>query len=188
MILAMTTFFSLTLGATLYLNIAKTIFASIYTRTGETFKHVMLFMVILYICMMPIYLMVPTGINTTGVLAAYLIHILLAVFGMELIIGVISQYRYVLLSFYANLAAFIFSGGIVFALLEKFSKSSASLFILIGLSILAFFLSTMLIFIIKYCYYKFYTVTGNDPLGALFYQIEEEEKAKVEIAKNNLLR
>lgn len=57
-----------------------------------------------------------------------------------------------------------------------------------GLSILAFFLSTLTIFVIKFLYYKFYTITGNDPLGSLFYNIEQEEKAKVENAQNTLLQ
>lgn len=129
-ILAMTTFFSLTIGSSVYLYIARSIFPAIYTRARDAYKHTILFMLVLYICMMPIYLMAPTGVNTIGVLIAYLIHILLAVFGMELVIGVISQYRYILLAFYANLAALVLSGGIVFSLFQKFSQSSASLFVL----------------------------------------------------------
>lgn len=188
MILSMVTFFALTFGGMLYLTIARLIFPAIYTRTEHSFKHLMMFMMVLYICMVPVYLAMPTGINQFGVIIAYLVHILLAVFGIELIISVIAQYRYVLLSFYANLTALIFSAGIVYMLMEKFTQSNAKLFVMIGLSILAFFLSTTLIFIIKFLYYKFYTLTGNDPLGSLFYQIEAEERQKVINAQNNLLK
>lgn len=188
MMLAIATFFSLLLGGTVYLSIVKTIFPSIYTRTSELFKHMTMYMVILYICLMPVYLLVASGIQHNAVLVAYLVHIMLAIFGIELIVGVISQYRYVLLSFYANIAAMILTGGIVFILFAKASDSGASLFILMGLSILTFFLSATFISVIKFLYYKFYTLTGNDPLGSTFYWIEMEEKNLVENAKNTLLQ
>ena len=188
MILAMTTFFSLLFGTSLYLFMAIKIFPNIYTRTRELYKHSMLYMVILYICMMPMYLMAPSASNTVAVLVAYLVHIMLAVFGLELILGIISQYRYVLLSFYANIAAMVISGGIIFTLFRASSASGSSLMILMGLSILAIFLSTTIIFVIKFLYYKYYTLTGNDPLGSLFYGIEVEEKQKVEAAQNTLLQ
>ena len=188
MMLAIATFFSLLLGGTVYLSIVKTIFPSIYTRTSELFKHMMMYMVILYICLMPVYLLVASGIQHNAVLVAYLVHIMLAIFGIELIVGVISQYRYVLLSFYANIAAMILTGGIVFILFAKASDSGASLFILMGLSILTFFLSATFISVIKFLYYKFYVLTGNDPLGSTFYGIEMEEKNLIENAKNTLLQ
>lgn len=188
MMLAIATFFSLLLGGTVYLSIVKTIFPSIYTRMSELFKHMTMYMVILYICLMPVYLLVASGIQHNAVLVAYLVHIMLAIFGIELIVGVISQYRYVLLSFYANIAAMILTGGIVFILFAKASDSGASLFILMGLSILTFFLSATFISVIKFLYYKFYALTGNDPLGSTFYGIEMEEKNLVENAKNTLLQ
>lgn len=151
----------------------------------------MLYMVVLYICIMPIYLLTAgTATSNTGfILVPYFVHIILAIFGIELVLGIISQYRYVLLSFYANVAAMVISGGLVFILFSKSHDSSgASLFILMGLSTLAFFLSTTLICFIKFLYYKYYTITGNDPLGSLFFSIETEEKQKVELAKNSLLQ
>ena len=57
-----------------------------------------------------------------------------------------------------------------------------------GLSILTFFLSATFISVIKFLYYKFYVLTGNDPLGSTFYGIEMEEKNLVENAKNTLLQ
>lgn len=188
MILAMATLFSLLLGGTIYLYLAKSIFPALYTRTGELFKHMMIYMFILYIFLMPIYLLVSSAIHPNAVLVPYLIHVILAVFGIEIVLGVISQYRYVLLSLYANIAAMVFSCGIVFLLFSKSSTSGTSLFILMGLSILVFFLSATLITTIKFLYYKFYSLTGNDPLGSIFYAIETEERQKVEMAKNNLLQ
>lgn len=187
MILAMATFFSLLLGGSLYLALAKVIFPAMYTRTNDLFKHMMLYMVILYICLMPVYLITPGKVDSHAILVPYLIHVMLAIFGLELILGIISQYRYVLLSFYANVAAMILSGAIVFLLYTNASTSGTSLFILIGLSVLMFFLSTFFICTIKFLYYKMYTLTGNDPLGSTFFGIQKEEQEKIDNATNTLL-
>lgn len=186
MILAMSTFFSLVVGAMMYLSIAKIIFPAIYTRTPSLMKHSMLYMIVLYLVLMPMYLFA-ANVQSSSVLVTYLVHILLAIFGIEIILSLISQYRYALLSFYANIASIALSGGFVFLIFSSSKNSSTNLFILMGLSILTFFASTVLIFLVKFFYYKFYTLTGNDPLGSVFFSIEEEEKNAVKDAQNTLL-
>lgn len=187
MILAMATFFSLVVGSMIYLSIAKVIFPTIYTRTNNLLKHTMLYMIVLYLVLMPMYLFA-ANVQSSSILVTYLVHILLAIFGVELILSLISQYRYALLSFYANIASVTLSGGFVFLIFASSKNSSTNLFILMGLSILTFFVSTLLIFLVKFFYYKFYTLTGNDPLGAVFFNIEEEEKFAVKDAQNTLLQ
>lgn len=189
LILAFTTFFAVSLASGIYILLAKSVFPNLYTRNVTALKHTIVYMIVLYICMIPIYVTVSTStFESSAVLLSYLIHVLLAIFGIELILGVVSQYRYVLLSLYANIVAVILTGGVVFWIFQKFSQSGTSLFILMGLSVMMFFLSTTLIFLVKFLYYKYYTTTGHDPLGALFYGIEEEEKQKVDAAKHTLLQ
>lgn len=190
-LLALATFFMLTIASVLYIYLGKIIFPSIYTQHKELLKHMMIFMMILYFCMMPVYLFFGwshTPPWQSSVLLPYLFHIILAIFGIELIIGSISQYRYILLSFYANIIALILTGTVLIWIISKFSNSEKSIFILMGLSILSFFLSTTFVFLVKFLYHKFYTITGNDPLGSIFYNIALSEYQKVENAKNTLFK
>ncbi len=187
MIIAISSFFSLSIGSMLYLAIAKVIFPAIYTRINHLMKHTMFYMMVLYFVLMPVYLLAE-NINSTMILMVYLVHVLFATFGIELILGLISQYRYALLSFYANISAIVLSGGIVLVLFASSKSTSTNLFILMGLSILTFFLTTVFVFIIKFLYYKYYTLTGNDPLGSVFFSIEEEERQAVIDAQNTLLQ
>lgn len=189
-ILAFSTFFAVCFGGVLYVVLARSVFPSIYTRNTLVLKNMIIYMIVLYFCMMPIYLLSSgnSGNSNGLVLYAYLVHILLSIFGIEIILGLISQYRYILLWFYANIIAIILSWGITFWIYKSLSASSSALFILMGMSILMFFLSTLITFIVRYIYYKFYHLTGKDPLGEVFYTIEQEEYQKVEHAKNTLLQ
>lgn len=167
---------------------ASTIFPLIYTRIKYFFINITAYMVILFIVMIPIYLAISSiAFNTSAVLLAYLIHILLGIFGIEIISSLVSQYRYTLISFYANTVSLVLSGGIVFWVYNNFSNSSSTLFILMGLSILGFMLSTFLIFAAKALYYKYFSLTSSDPIGDMFLIIQEEEEQKIQNAKKTLL-
>ncbi len=188
LLLAMVTFFSLTFGSYVYVWAAHVIFPLIYVRMKYFFLHVTAYMIVLFIVMMPVYLTVSSvSLDTSAVLFAYLIHILLGIFGIEIIASLISQYRYTILSFYANVSSLVISGGIIFLVYEKFSASGSALFVLMGLSVLGFVLSTLLVFLIKSIYYKYYMLTGTDPIGDMFLSIQEEEDQKIRDAKNQLL-
>lgn len=178
------TFFAFCFGAFLYLSLAKSVFPKIYIHNSLSLKYVMMFFVILYIFVLPLYLMVETG----EILMVYLIHTLLSILGIELIAGVISQYRYILLSLYANLISVVSSGSLVFLISKNFGAEGKNLFIIMGLAIFTFFLSTVITFFIKWLYYRFYLLSGQDPLGGIFYEIERAEQQKVLDAQNSLLQ
>lgn len=146
-------------------------------------------MIILYICMLPVYLIVNSlSFSAANVLTVYLVHILLAVFGIELIMALIAQYRYFLLSLYANIIGLILSGGIVFWILSQSTRSESTLFILMGLAVLAFVLFTGLTYCVRAGYFLYYKATGNDPLGMVFSQIEAEDREKISHAERELFR
>lgn len=100
----------------------------------------------------------------------------------------ISQYRYVLLAIFSNITAIIFSGGLVLLIAQNFDTKDTNLFIMMGLAIITFALSSFLIFLTKWLYYQYYTLTGQDPLGRIFYDIETQERQKVANAGNTLLQ
>ena len=188
-LLAMITFFSMLIGSYIYIWAARTIFPNIYTRNKIFYLQVTVFMIILFICMLPVYLVVgATAMNTSAILLAYLVHILLSIFGLELLLSIIAQYRYSLLTLFANMASLIFSGGILFWVYTNTSSSASALFVLMALSILGFVLSTGICFLIRFAYYQFYTITGNDPLGDVFSQIEKEDEQYLLDAQDALLR
>ncbi len=190
MILAIFALFALWVASMIYLWGAKTLFPYIYTRNRILSVQVSIFNVLLFICLVPVYLIVgsQSGIETANILYVYLAHVLFAVFGLELLTSMITQYRYVLLSFYANFVALILTGGIIFWFFKFASDSSQALFILMLLSILAFTLSTFFVFSIKYLYYMYYKTTGNDMLGNVFWDIEDIENASLKTIENELLK
>ena len=87
-LLSITTFLILTIVSSIYLALAKIVFPAIYTRTSENFKHIMIFMIILYFCLLPVYMVLGSDVSLgkSPVLLVYLFHIILAVFGIELIL------------------------------------------------------------------------------------------------------
>lgn len=187
-ILAMSTFFVLTLASLLYVFIAKSIFPTIYHRTSQSFKYITIFMIVLYFSILPVYLLSAWNQETSAILLPYLLHIMFAIFGIELLLGVISSYRYVILSFFSNIIAFMISSSILLFLSKTGSSSTTHIFVLMGLAALTFFLSSTIIFLVKFLYYKFYTLTGNDPLGSVFADIEYQENLKLQNAKNSLFQ
>ncbi len=189
MILSMIAMFALWVASMIYIWAARTLFPYVYTRNRILYVQVSVFTVLLYICMMPIYLIVSSqsGIETSNILYVYLVHILLTLFGLELLSGMITQYRYILLSFYANIISLILTSGLVFWFFKGASDSEAALFILMGISMIAFTLFTFLTFFIKYLYYTLYISTGKDMLGNVFWNIEEIEKASLKTVEKELL-
>ena len=141
--LVMITFFALTMSNMIYLWSAKWIFPHIYSWGRTTFLHVSVFSIILYIAIAPLYLIVDSMlIGSSWVLIAYITHILLNIFWVEIIISILSGYRYSLLSIYSSIVSLVITGSILFFVYEKAnSESTNALFILLGLSMLAFVVS-----------------------------------------------
>lgn len=186
--LAMSTFFMLTMASVLYILLARSIFPAIYTRVKQSLKYISVFMIILYFAILPNYLLASSWENSSIIVLPYLLHIMFAVFGIELLLWVISSYRYVVLSFFSNTISFMLSSAILLLMHNNFSTSWMHIFVLMWLSALTFFLATTIIFLVKFLYYKYYTLTWNDPLWSIFSDIENQENIKLENAKNSLLQ
>ena len=60
------------------------------------------------------------------------------------------------------------------------------LFILMGLAALGYFLSTFVAFGVQWMYYQMYVYSGFDPIGAVFQEIEQDEKNLEKLAEQQL--
>lgn len=98
-------------------------------------------------------------------------------FGLEIVVSVLSSYRYSLLSIYSSIISFVLTGTLLFFIYEKtYTESNNTLFILLALSMIAFTISILTNFLIRFVYYRFYVASGSDPIGDVFSRIEQEEK------------
>lgn len=178
-LLAMITFFSLTVSNMIYLWSAKGIFPHIYTGARTTFLHASVFSIILYVAIAPLYLIVSSiVVDGSSILIAYIAHVLLNIFGVEIIVSILSNYRYSLLSIYSSIVSLILTGTILFLIYaQTYTSSSNTLFVLLGLSMLTFVIAIFTTFFIRFCYYRIYVASGSDPIGDVFARVENEAKA-----------
>jgi hypothetical protein len=177
-LLAFITFIALTIGNILYYMILSKIFPNIYSHGRTAISQITTMSILLYILFIPIYLIV-AGISTqtATILMAFSSHVAVNSFALTILIGLISQYRYTLLAFYAGLITLIFTSSIIVLVESQISSSSSTkaLFSLLGLTILTFTLSGTLSSLISWIYYRSYQMSGYDPIGSIFSRIEEEE-------------
>jgi hypothetical protein len=121
-----------------------------------------------------------------AILAVYVVHIIFDVFGLVLITGILSMYRYSLLVFYSSMASLLISGLIPIFSFTAMGTSSSTLFVFMVFSALAFALTTLVAFGIQAVYYRIYVASGYDPLGDIFGRILAEEQAAEKHAEAQL--
>ena len=177
MILAMITFFALTIGNILTYIIRSKIFPHIYFRSRTAVSQLATMSILLYIIFALVYLFVSSGdTDASSLYPAFSLHILLNVFTLELIVGLISQYRYSLLSLYSSILSWVLTALILFFLERTFAHSLYSLFLLFAFTGLAYTLAGTISASLFWMYYRIYKATGYDPIWVLFARIEQEEK------------
>ncbi len=159
----MITFFALIIGNLLYYTILSKIFPEIYFRGRTALSQIVIMSILLYIFFAPIYIII-SGFAKEGsfILWVFSGHILLSIFSFQLIISMISQYRYSILSLYTSIAALLFTTVIAFSVILFSSASVSSLFVLCGLSVVSYFSFTLLSTILSWLYYILYVQTGSD--------------------------
>ncbi len=176
-LLAMITFFALTIGNLLYYFLLSKVFPDIYTRGRTSLSQIVTLSIILYIFFAPVYLIVSNlSLDPSIVLLAFSLHVLVNTFALQLLIGLIVHYRYALLTLYAAIASFLFTSIIMALAYTSFSNSSNALFLLLGLVIVAQTSGSLVSNGLASLYYQMYTITGYDPIGSIFSKIELEEK------------
>lgn len=149
-----------------------------YKSTVLHYGNICFLSLILYIFIAPIYIW--SGmIDYNNILTVFLIHMILLSFGSHLLTEILNNYRYVLVWFYASFASMLLSGIIVFSIFFYFETGFAKLLSLLFILPLTTFLSQLFTGFFQYVYYKYYKFTWNDQMWDIFYQIEQEEKEKL---------
>lgn len=190
LLLVFITFIALTVGNILYYTLISYIFPHIYIRGRTTISQITWMSTALYVLFTPVYLLM-AGISTETptILIAFSAHVILNNFALTLLIGLISQYRYALLTFYASTIALIITASIVVLVHTQFTQSTSSraLFLLLWLAILTYTLFGTLSSLISWIYYMVYQASWFDPIGNIFSQIENDEREIEKLATEQLV-
>lgn len=145
------------------------------------------FSIITYLFLTPIYIY--TGlISYQEIMFVFLSHILFIAFWTSLILEILNNYRHILTGVYGSFiglfVTIIVTFFIFFSLPEGFAKLLSLLFFLpLVNASMTFWKHTF-----EIVYFKYNRFTNLDPLGDIFYQLEQEEKElqKEELQKENL--
>ena len=177
-LLVFVAFVGLTVGNLIYVSLLGYIFPHVFGRHKTAFSQVMIASIILYIFFIPVYTLISTVWNELRIiLIAFSAHVVINSFTLNLLLGIISRYRYAILSFYSSLISLLLTSLTVIYVQSLVSKSETSLFVLLWLPVLAYVLSWTISTLLSFVYYKIYQASGSDPLGSIFGRIEEEEIA-----------
>ncbi len=158
-----------------------------YKRSTIIAWQMAFFSIITYLFLTPIYIY--TGmISYQNIMFVFLSHILFIAFWSSLILEILNNYRHILTwvygSFIGLFISIIVTFLIFFSLPEGFAKLLSLLFFLplVNASM------TFCKHIFEYAYFKYNRMTNLDPLGDIFYQLEQEEKEqqKEDLQKENL--
>ncbi len=186
-LLAMITFFAISLGNVLSYALRSRIFPDIYTRSRSALSQIVTMSIVLYVMFAPLYLIVARiAPEKNTILLAFSLHVLISLFTYELIVGLISHYRYSLLSLYASITSLLISALIVMSVVFGRADASVTLFILLTLTIMAYVVSHTVTALFLALYSLFYKNTGHDPLGTVFARIENDERELEEKATKSL--
>ena len=128
------------------------------------------------------------NINYDYIMIIFLIHNILAVFLISLVIEVLNNYRYILVSIYASFL-WLFASMIISSLIFwNIDSGQTKLISLLFLLPIINFSQVFFKWLFDFIYYKYNILTGQDQIWDIFYQIELEEKEalKEEEEKNTI--
>ena len=153
-------------------------------RSSTQILHIFGFNFMVYMLMMPAYVF--GSASPERLMMVFAVHALVSTLALGIITGVVSRYRYSLLSVYSGFMALILTITLLLIILEKASISEQILFLLSAALILIITLSTGLRLLGEYLYGIWYALTGQDILGGTFAEIQSDEDAAIASATKNL--
>ncbi len=154
-----------------------------YKKTILHFGQISFFAIVIYIILIPVYVVVGMN-NYNAILYVFILHILLLSFWEILILELLNNYRYILLGVYASFFWLWMSAIIVvfiFSLFPDWYAKLLSLLLILPMS------NACLIFfkwLFEFLYYKYFLITGKDQLWDIFDQIKQEEMDEYNQAAN----
>ena len=149
-----------------------------FNETSIHKKQIAGFLVLTYIMMTFLYLILGSK-WADFIIWVYIAHIFVVLFWLNLILEVLNNYRYVLVSVYWNLLALIFTAWFISFLYSVSSPWTAKiLIILLALPVANTLMSAVKDWFLL-LYYKYFKSTWRDPIGDIFHQIKEEEEEEL---------
>lgn len=149
-----------------------------YKRTSIHSGQIGFFTVLSYIFITPVYFLAGI-IEPDSIMWVFIGHIAIMAFGINIILEILNNYRYVLIGLYWALVGLFISVIASAWIFVHFSNGNAKLIILI---LLLPFVNAIMTFskeIFQSLYYSYFRATWYDQLGDIFYQIESEEKERL---------
>lgn len=152
-----------------------------YKKSGIIKGQIAFFLVLSYILIVPLYMYAWVK-SYENILYVFLGHTLFVAFGVNIIIEILNNYRYVLTGIYGSFIGFVMSTFFVIFIFFSFTTGYAKLLSIIFLLPLITFSLTFFKELFSLVYYQYNRFTNLDQLGDIFYQIEVDEKADFEEA------
>ena len=156
-----------------------------YKRNNVIFVQVALFQILIFVFILPVYVFF-WGTAFQNILITYICHVLIVIFWTNMILDILNNYRYVLISIYWNFIWLFISIFVAIAFFYIFSDWYAKLFSLVFLLPIVNFITVFVKKFFEFVYYHFYRITWSDPIWDIFHKIklEDEENEKEEAQKN----
>lgn len=156
-----------------------------YKKNSVIFTQVAFLQVLIYLFIAPVYLFF-WGDSFENIYLTYMFHILISIFGTNMILDILNNYRYILISVYGNFIWLFISILVAVWIYSIFSSTMAKIFSLIFLLSIINLSIVFIKKIFELSYFHFYRITWSDPIWDIFYKIkkEDEENEKEEMEKN----
>lgn len=184
-VLPMVALFAILITSALTLSLNRMLFPEKYRLGSTALAQISIFSIFVFILVTPLYIYV--GASKPDLLIfVFTIHILLNFLGASLLVEILSNYRYILLSIYGSFIGFLIATFLSVYFFLNYSPSKTALYSLVGVIILVNLVITLFRSLFEFAYYRYYTTTGNDHLGDIFSKIELEEKELVAQAEKEL--
>ncbi len=184
-ILSLVAFVGILISLYTLLYLQRQIFPDKYPSSSTQVTQTFLFSLILYLVLTPLYVYM-AGIKTDALIVTFTIHALLAILGTTLIVEILSQYRYSLLSIYASFIGFSIATFLAVVFHMNSTLSESLLYALSGILIVGFTSITFVRVSFEFLYSYLYQISGQDILGNVFAEIEADEKAREDLAQKSL--
>lgn len=187
-VLSLVGFFAIILSSYLSLFMNGLVFPGKYKEGMATFGQTFAFSILLFILIVPLYVYMGGAGHQDRIVYVFVIHVLLNSLGVALISEILSNYRYSVLAVYSAFSGFFVATAASVVFFQTFSESDSMIYSLVGVIIVVNVLVTAFRLLTEWAYYRFYLLTGVDPLGDVYARIEREELESVRRAEKDLVR
>lgn len=186
-VLSLVAFLAIVLSSYLSLYMNALVFPGKYKEGLATFGQTFAFSILLFVLVVPLYVYMGAS-NIDRIVFVFVIHVLLNSLGVALISEILTNYRYAVLAVYSAFTGFFVATAASVVFFQNFNETDTMIYSLVGVIVVANVLMTLFRLLAELTYYKFFRLTGLDPLGDIYARIEREDLESVRRAEKELVR